>query len=97
MPIQDINRDKKFHPVRYYVVDSKEARILINHATVTWLDIVKVLCNNKAPKIKKQVASDSNKNISHSGPTHLPKVKYLLAASPHLPKLKYSQIIMEKQ
>ena len=33
LPTQDINRDKKFHPVSYYMVDRKEARILISHET----------------------------------------------------------------
>ena len=65
LPTQDINRDKKFHPVRYYVVDREEARILISHATATWLGLVKVLCKNKAPKIKIQVASVSKRPRSH--------------------------------
>ena len=56
--------------------------ILISHATATWLGLVKVLCKNKVPKIKRQVASVtkkqpySNKNICLSGPIHPPKVKY---------------------
>ena len=61
LPTRDMNRDKKFYPVRYYVVDREEARILISHATATWLGLVKVLCKNKAPKIKRQVASVSKK------------------------------------
>ena len=60
LPTRDI-RDNKFHPVRYYVVTREEARILISHATVTWLGLVKVLCPNKAPRIKRQVASVSRK------------------------------------
>ena len=60
LPTRDI-RDNKFHPVRYYVVIREEARILISHATATWLGLVKVLCPNKAPKIKRQVASVSKK------------------------------------
>ena len=52
---QDINRNKKFNPVRYYVVNREEARILISHATATWLGFMKVLCKNKTPKIKGQV------------------------------------------
>ena len=60
LPTRDI-RDNKFHPVRYYVVTREEARILISHATVTWLGLVKVLCPNKAPRIKRQVASVSKK------------------------------------
>ena len=57
MSTQDITRDKKFHPVRYYVMDREEARILVSHATATWLGLVKVLCNNKAPRTKTQVAA----------------------------------------
>ena len=41
------------------MVDRKEARILINHATVKWLDLVKVLCKKKVPKIKRKVTSVS--------------------------------------
>ena len=54
--------DNKFHPVRYYVVDREDARIPISHATATWLGLVKVLCTNKAPKCKRQVASVTRKN-----------------------------------
>ena len=61
LPTWDINREKKFHPVRYYVVDREEARILISHTTATWLGLVKVPCQNKAPKIERQVASVSKK------------------------------------
>ena len=84
LPTQDI-RDNKFHPVRYYVVTREEARILISHATATWLGLVKVLCPNKAPGIKRQVASvskkanepsESNNSNSLSGPEHPPKVKF---------------------
>ena len=83
LPTQDI-RDNKFHPVRYYVVTREEARILISHATATWLGLVKVLCPNKVPRIKRQVASvskktneppKSNNSNSLSGSQHPPKVK----------------------
>ena len=83
LPTRDI-RDNKFHPVRYYVVTREEARILISHATATWLGLVKVLCPNKAPRIKRQVASVSKKaneppiasnNNSLSGSQHPPKAK----------------------
>ena len=60
MPTQNIST-KKFHPVRYYVVEREDARILISHATASWLDLVKVLCANKAPKCKRQVASVTKK------------------------------------
>ena len=83
LPTRDI-RDNKFHPVRYYVVTREEARILISHATVTWLGLVKVLCPNKVPRIKRQVASvskkaneppKSNNSNSLSGSQHPPKAK----------------------
>ena len=61
LPTQDIRDPKKFHCVGYYVVTREEARILISHATATWLGLVKVLCPNKVPKIKRQVASVSKK------------------------------------
>ena len=85
LPTQDIRDSNKFHPVRYYVVLREEARILISHATATWLGLMKVLCPNKAPRIKRQVASlskkakeasDSSNNNSLSGSEHPPKVKY---------------------
>ena len=85
LPTQDIRDSNKFHPVRYYVVTREEARILISHATATWLGLVKVLCPNKVPRIKRQVASvskeakepsDPNNSNSLSGPEHPPKVKY---------------------
>ena len=84
LPTRDI-RDNKFHPVRYYVVTREEARILISHATATWLGLVKVRCPNKVPRIKRQVASvskkanepsESNNSNSLSGPEHPPKAKY---------------------
>ena len=60
LPTQNIS-DKKFHPVRYYVVDREDAKILISHATATRLDLAKVLYKNKAPKCKRQVASLTKK------------------------------------
>ena len=87
LPTQDIRDSKKFHPVRYYVVTREEARILISHPTATWLGLVKVLCPNKVPKIKRQVASVSKKakepsnqnNNFISRPQHPPKVKYTIS------------------
>ena len=60
MPTQNIS-NQKFHPVRYYVVEREDAWILISHATASWLGFVKVLCTNKAPKCKRQVASVTKK------------------------------------
>ena len=85
LPTRDIRDSNKFHPVRYFVVSREEARILISHATATWLGLVKVLCPNKVPRIKRQVASvskkakepsDSSNSNSLSGPEHPPKAKY---------------------
>ena len=103
LPTWDIRDSNKFHPVRYYVVTREEARILISHATATWLGLVKVLCPNKAPRTKRQVASvskkatepsDSNNNNFLSGPEHPPKVKYSynnkITTPPHPPKVKYT-------
>ena len=109
LPTRDI-RDKKFHPVRYYVVTREEARILISHATVTWLGLVKFLCPNKAPRIKRQVASvskkanepsESNNSNSLSGPEHPPKVKYFynnkITTPQHPPKVKYTGTVTVKE
>ena len=109
LPTRDI-RDNKFHPVRYYVVTREEARILISHATATWLGLVKVLCPNKAPRIKSQVASvskkakepsGSNNSNSLSGPEHPPKVKYFynnkITTPQHPPKAKYTGTVMVKE
>ena len=48
---------KKYHPIRFYVMNTDVPRILISHAASYWLGLVKVLCDNKAPRIKRQVAS----------------------------------------
>ena len=110
LPTQDIRDSNKFHPVRYYVVTREEARILISHATATWLGLVKVLCPNKAPRIKRQVASvskkasepsDSNNSNSLSGPEHPPKAKYFsnnkITTPQHPPKVKYTGTVTVKE
>ena len=99
-------RQQQVHPVRYYVVTREEARIPISHATATWLGLMKVLCPNKVPKIKRQVASVSKKakqpsnqsnNNFFSGPQHPPKVKYTISTPQHPPKEKYFQMVTVKQ
>ena len=110
LPTRDIRDSNKFHPVRYYVVTREEARILISHATATWLGLMKVLCPNKAPRIKRQVASvskkarepsDSSNNNFLSGPEHPPKVKYFynnyITTPQHPPKVKYSGTVTDKE
>ena len=61
---------KKYHPIRFYVMNTDVPRILISHAVSYWLGLVKVLCDNKVPKIKRQVASVDKKSDfrSESGP-----------------------------
>ena len=110
LPTRDIRDSNKFHPVRYYVVTRKEARILISHATAAWLRLVKVLCPNKAPRIKRQIASvskkanepsESNNSNSLSGPEHPPKVKYFsnnkITTPQHPPKVKYTGTVTVKE
>ena len=53
---------KKYHPIRFYVMNTDVPRILINHAASYWLGLVRVLCDNKAPRIKRQVASIDKKS-----------------------------------
>ena len=91
MPAQNIS-NYKFHPLRFYVVEREDAQILINHATVTWLGLVKVLCTDKARKCKRH-SKNQLTIILISGPAHPPKVKYLLPGPPHPPKEKYSLTI----
>ena len=53
---------KKYHPIRFYVMNTDMPRILISHAASYWLGLVRVLCDNKAPRIKRQVASIDKKS-----------------------------------
>ena len=53
---------KKYHPIRFYMMNTDVPRILISHAASYWLGLVRVLCDNKAPKIKRQVASIDKKS-----------------------------------
>ena len=53
---------KKYHPIRFYVMNTDVPRILISHAASYWLGLVKVLCDNKAPRNKRQVASFDKKS-----------------------------------
>ena len=85
------------------MVTREEARILISHATATWLGLVKGICPNKAPKIKRQVVSVSKKakepsdqinNNFLSGPQHPPKAKYTISTPQHPPKVQYTQTVL---
>ena len=53
---------KKYHPIRFYVMNTDMPRILISHAALYWLGLAKVLCDNKAPRVKRQVASIDKKS-----------------------------------
>ena len=53
---------KKYHPIRFYMMNTDVPQILISHAASYWLGLVKVLCHNKAPQIKRQVASIDKKS-----------------------------------
>ena len=53
---------KKYHPIRFYVMNTDVPWILISHAASYWLGLVKVLCHNKAPQIKRQIASIDKKS-----------------------------------
>ena len=53
---------RKYHPIRFYVMNTDMPWILISHAASYWLGLVKVLCHNKAPQIKRQVASIDKKS-----------------------------------
>ena len=53
---------KKYHPIRFYLMNTDVPRILISHAASYWLGLVRVLCDNKAPRIKSQVASIDKKS-----------------------------------
>ena len=53
---------KKYHPIRFYVMDTDMPRILISHAASYWLGLVKVLYDNKAPRVKRQVVSIDKKS-----------------------------------
>ena len=63
-PLIDVRNKvtKKYHPIRFYVMNTEVPRILISHAASFWLGLVKVLCDNKAPRIKRQVASIDKKS-----------------------------------
>ena len=72
---------KKYHPIRFYVMNTDVPRILISHAALYWLGLVKVLCDNKAPRIKRQEASIDKKYDFRvkSGP----KMKHTSKEAPH--------------
>ena len=53
---------KKYHPIRFYLMNTDVPRILISHAASYWLGLVKVLCDNKVTRIKWQVASIDKKS-----------------------------------
>ena len=61
---------KKYHPIRFYVMNTDVPRILISHAASYWLGLVRVLCDNKAPRIKRQVTSIDKKSDFRAKSSH---------------------------
>ena len=61
---------KKYYPIRFYMMNTDMPRILISHAASYWLVLVKVLCDNKAPRIKRQVASIDKKSDFRAKSSH---------------------------
>ena len=61
---------KKYHPIRFYVMNTDVPRMLISHVASYWLGLVKVLCDNKAPRIKRQVASIDKKSDFRAKSSH---------------------------
>ena len=53
---------KKYHAIRFYVMNTDMPRILISHAASYWLGLLKMLCDNKSPRVKRQVASIDKKS-----------------------------------
>ena len=61
---------KKYHPFRFYVMNTDVPRILISHAASYWLGLVRVLCDNKTPRIKRQVSSIDKKSDFRAKSSH---------------------------
>ena len=58
---------KKFHILKFHVLETDSPRTLVSHAAAHWIGLVKVLCINKAPK--RQVDSlthNASQSQSHS-------------------------------
>ena len=81
---------KKYHPIRFYVMNTDMPRILISNAASYWLGLVKVLCDNKAPRIKRQVASidkksDFRANMASSSQKKQKTPKTVTSGKVHVP------------
>ena len=76
---------KKYHPTRFYVMNTDVPRILISHAASYWLGLVKVLCDNKAPRIKRQVASIDTPNAASSSQKKQTTPKTVTSGKVHVP------------
>ena len=58
---------KKYHKLKFHVLDIESPRILVCHAAAYWIGLIEVLCVNKAPK--RQVDSltcNASQSQSHS-------------------------------
>ena len=49
MHVQNITT-KKFHMLKFHILDTDSPRILVCHAAAHWIGLAKVLCVNKAPR-----------------------------------------------
>ena len=57
---------KKYLQIRFYILETPASYILVSHAASFWIGLVKRLCPNKAPRVKRQVSSiDQKRNKSH--------------------------------
>ena len=81
---------KKYHPIRFYVMNTDVPRILISHAASYWLGLVKVLCDNKAPRIKRQVASIDKKSDFRAESSHF------RTSTPNMPSSSQKKQMMPK-
>ena len=93
---------KKYHPIRFYVMNTDVPRILISHAASYWLGLVRVLCDNKAPRIKRQVASidkksDLNAKSVISGPVHQIRQAALRRSRRHQKRLLQERVAFQVQ
>ena len=89
-----------------YEPDSNQGKAYTDTDSDGKTGLVKVLCPNKVPKIKRQVASvskkakepsDQSNNNLLSGPAHPPKVKYTIWTPQHPPKVKYFEMVKVKE
>ena len=87
---------KKYHPIRFYVMNTDMPRILISHTASYWLGLVKVLCDNKAPRIKRQVASIDKKSDFRAKSSHFRISTSHMASSSQKKQMTSKTVTSEK-